>query len=339
MGLTPDPRFFETLASVSVADLAALTGGEVVRGHDRMIASVAPLGVAGASAIGFVSDRKFLGQLATTDAGCVIVPAGAVDSVAAGIAVIVSATPQAAWARASLALHRPLELTAAQPSEVCEDETVRIEPGVVLGQGARIGRGSRIGANTVIGPGVQIGRDCVIGTNASIAFALIGDRAKIFAGVRIGEAGFGAAGSSTGPVDIPQLGRVIVQDDVTIGANTCIDRGAFGDTVIGENTKIDNLVLIGHNCVIGRNCLIAGHAGISGSVTVGDGVMFGGKAGVGDHITIGTGARVAAGAGVLAEIPPGETWSGYPAKPIRQFLRETVWLSKQAGRKGARTDD
>jgi UDP-3-O-[3-hydroxymyristoyl] glucosamine N-acyltransferase len=127
-------------------------------------------------------------------------------------------------------------------------------------------------------------------------------------------------------VDIPQLGRVILQDGVTVGANTCIDRGAFDDTVIGENTKIDNLVMIAHNCVIGRNCLIAGHAGISGSVIVGDGVIFGGKAGIGDHITIGVGARVAAGAGV-------------PAKPIRQFLRETVWVSRQAGRKGARTDD
>ena len=214
-----------------------------------------------------------------------------------------------------------------------------IEPGAVIGQGARIGRGSRIGANTVIGPGVHIGRDCDIGPGVSIRFALIGDRVKVYAGARLGEAGFGAAGGATGPVDVPQLGRVIVQDGVTVGANTCIDRGAFDDTVIGENTKIDNLVMIAHNCVIGRNCLIAGNTGLSGSVIVGDGVMFGGKAGVGDHIRIGKGARVAAGAGVLADIPEGETWSGYPAKPIRQFLRETVWVSKQAARKGVRSND
>jgi UDP-3-O-[3-hydroxymyristoyl] glucosamine N-acyltransferase len=156
---------------------------------------------------------------------------------------------------------------------------------------------------------------------------------KLLAGARIGEAGFGAAGSKAGPVDIPQLGRVILQDGVTVGANSCIDRGAYGDTVIGENTKIDNLVMIGHNCVIGRNNLMAAHTGISGSVTSGDNCIFGGRAGVGDHITIGEGARVAAGGGVLADIPPGETWSGYPAKPIRQFLRETVWLSKQASQK------
>lgn len=339
MGMSPDARFFETLAPVSVDDLAALTGGEVVRGSGRMIARVAPLGSADGEAVGFLGDRKFLTALGTTAAGCVIVPKEAVDAVPAGASAIVSRTPQAAWAAAALALHRPIGLTGGALSEICEDDSVVVEPGVVLGQGARIGRGSRIGANTVIGPGVQIGRDCDIGPNVTVRFALIGDRVKIYAGARLGEAGFGAAGGATGVVDVPQLGRVIVQDNVTIGANTCVDRGAFDDTVIGENTKVDNLVMIAHNCVIGRNVLIAGQTGISGSVVVGDGVMFGGQAGVGDHFNIGEGARVAAGGGVLGDVPPGETWSGYPAKPIRQFLRETVWVSKQASRKGKRTDD
>ena len=337
MGVAPDPRFFETLSPLSVADLAALTGGEVVRDLGQTIRRVAPLSAAGQDAVGFLGDRKFIEAMKASAAGCVIVPAGAVEAVPASASVLVSPTPQAIWARASEALHRPLSLV--HTTDVAEDATVVLEPGVVVGQGARIGRGTRVGANSVIGPGVQIGRDCVIGPNVSIGFALIGDRVKLYAGVRIGEAGFGAAGGASGAVDVPQLGRVILQDGVTVGANTCIDRGAFDDTVIGENTKVDNLVMIGHNCVIGRNCLIAGHAGISGSVTVGDGVIFGGKAGIGDHIRIGEGARVAAGAGVLADIPAGETWSGYPAKPIRQFLRETVWVSRQAGRKGARTDD
>ena len=212
-----------------------------------------------------------------------------------------------------------------------------LEPGVVLGQGVRIGRGTRIGANTVIGPGVQIGRNATIGSNVTVGFSLIGDRVKIYAGARIGEAGFGAAGSKAGAVDIPQLGRVIIQDGVTIGANTCIDRGAYDDTVIGENTKIDNLCMIGHNCVLGRNVLMAAHSGLSGSVTVGDNVMFGGQAGVGDHITIGDGAAIAAGGGVLSDVPAGQVWSGYPAKPLRQFLRETIWVSKQvAHKKGAK---
>ena len=337
--MTPDPRFFDTLSPLSVVDLAALIGGEVVRDRGARIARVGPLASAGPDAVGFLGDRKFLPALRAASAGCVIVPRSAVEAAPAGASVIVSPTPHAAWALAAEALHRPTPFRAAALEDVAEDDSVEIEPGVVLGRGARIGRGSRIAANTVIGPGVQIGRDCVVGPNVSLRFAFVGDRVKIYAGARIGEAGFGAAWGAGGPIDVPQLGRVILQDGVTVGANTCIDRGAMDDTVIGENSKIDNLVMIGHNCIIGRNCLIAGHAGISGSVIVGDGVIFGGKAGIGDHIRIGEGARVAAGAGVLADIPAGETWSGYPAKPIRQFLRETVWVSKQAGRKGGRRDD
>lgn len=330
----PDTRFFETLPSLTVADLAERTGATVVRGGEVVISAVAPLGSADGSALAFMGDRRFADALATTKAGCVIVPEALIDAVPSGAAVLQSREGQAVWARASILLHRPRRIgPVSMASEACEDDTVILEPGVVVGPGARIGRGSRIGANTVIGAGVQIGRDCVIGANASIGFALIGDRVKVYAGARIGEAGFGAAGASTGPVDVPQLGRVILQDGVTIGANTCIDRGAYDDTVIGENSKIDNLCMIGHNCVVGRNVLMAAHTGLSGSVTVADNVMFGGKAGVGDHIAIGEGARVAAGAGVLANIPAGETWSGYPAKPIRQFLRETIWVSKQVGPK------
>jgi UDP-3-O-[3-hydroxymyristoyl] glucosamine N-acyltransferase len=330
----PDPRFFDSLPALSVAELAGRVGGEVLRGGDRQISAVAPLGSASASDVAYLGDRKFVAALAQTRAGCVILPVAAIESAPAGSALIVSDQPQAAWAHASLALHRPIVLTAADRDAAAEDDTVVFEPGVVVGPGARIGRGTRIGANSVIGPGVQIGRDCVIGNNVSVSFALIGDRVSLFAGVRIGEAGFGAARSKTGPVDVPQLGRVILQDGVTVGANSCIDRGAYDDTVIGENTKIDNLVMIAHNCVIGRNCLMAAFTGISGSCTIGDNVIFGGQAGVGDHIRIGAGARVAGGAGVLADIPAGETWSGYPAKPIRQSLREAVWLAKQTSPKG-----
>ena len=336
----PDPRFFQALEPLSVADIAARSGAEVVRGGEILIHRVAPLASAGAGDLAFLGDRKFVAALETTSADAVVVPADAVERVPAGTAVLLSRTPQAVWASASLMLHRALTLDSAiSPADAAEDASVVIEPGAVLGEGVRIGRGTRICANAVVGPGVQIGRNCVIGANASISFALIGDRVRIYAGARIGEAGFGAAGSATGPVDVPQLGRVIIQDGVTVGANTCIDRGAYADTVIGENTKIDNLVMIGHNCVIGRGCLMAAHTGLSGTVTVGDGVMFGGQAGVGDHINIGTGARVAGGAGVLKDIPAGETWSGYPAKPIRESLREAIWLAKQASGKSRRKTD
>lgn len=326
----PDPRFFASLPALSVAELAERIGGEVMRGGDRQVSAVAPLGSAGTGDVAFLGDRKFVAALGQTLAGCVILPAAAVEVAPPGAALIVSDEPQAAWARASMSLHRAIPLSEADRHEAAEDDTVVFEPGVVIGAGARIGRGTRIGANSVIGPGVQVGRDCVIGYNVSVGFALIGDRVSLMSGVRIGEAGFGAARSKSGPVDVPQLGRVILQDGVTVGANSCIDRGAYEDTVVGENTKIDNLVMIAHNCVIGRNCLLAAHTGISGSCIVGDNVIFGGKAGIGDHLKIGEGARVAGGAGVLADIPAGETWSGYPAKPIRQSLREAVWLAKQA---------
>ena len=334
MGRGPDARFFEALPALTVGELASRIGADVARGGDQTVSAVAPLATAGAGDVAFLGDRRFLPTLVDSGAGCIIVPASAVEAGPAGAAVIVSGEAQASWARASLLFHRPIPLDrAVAAAEVVEDDSVVLEPGVVLGAGARIGRGSRVGANTVVGPGVQIGRDCVIGANVSLGFALIGDRVRILSGARIGEPGFGAAGSRTGPIDIPQLGRVILQDGVSVGANTTIDRGAYDDTVIGENTKIDNLCMIGHNCVIGRNCLMAAQTGLSGSVTVGDGVMFGGKAGVGDHLSIGEGARVAAGAGVLQNVPAGETWSGYPAKPLRQFLREAIWLAKQASGK------
>ena len=161
-------------------------------------------------------------------------------------------------------------------------------------------------------------------------FALLGDRVRVLSGAVIGEAGFGVAAGSGATVDVPQLGRVILQDDVSVGAGTCIDRGAWEDTVVGEGTKIDNLVQIAHNVRLGRKCLLAGHVGISGSVVVGDGAVFGGRAGVADHLTIGAGARVLAAAGVMKDIPAGETWVGAPARPVRQFMRETAWLTREA---------
>lgn len=336
----PDPRFFQSLPPLTAGEIGRRLGIEVTGDADRLLDGVAPLDRAGPGQLAFAGDRKYGATLGVTAAGAVIVSPALAEAAPPTAVVLVSRQAQADWAAAAHRLVQPLAMDAVEPRETaCEDETVVLEPGVVLGAGVRIGRGTRVGANTVLGPGVQIGRDCRIGPNVSVGFALIGDRVKLYAGCRIGEAGFGAAGSSAGAVDVPQLGRVILQDDVTVGANSCVDRGAFADTVIGENTKIDNLVMIGHNCMIGRNCLIAGQSGLSGSVTVGDGVMFGGQAGVGDHITIGPGANVAAGGGVLKDIPAGETWSGYPARPLRQFLRETVWLAKQASRKGTRTDD
>ena len=213
-------------------------------------------------------------------------------------------------------------------------ETSLIGENCVIGDGAAIGHHTQIGANCVIGPGVQIGANCRIGANVTITFALIGNEVCLLAGARIGESGFGLAASPSGLRNIPHFGRVILQDNVTIGANSCIDRGQLGDTIIGEGSKIDNLCHIGHNSQIGRQVVMAAFAGISGSVRIGDNVRLGGRVGLIDHLTVGKDAQIAAGSAVLNHVPAGETWAGMPAKPIRTWQRELVWLKRQAGRVG-----
>jgi UDP-3-O-[3-hydroxymyristoyl] glucosamine N-acyltransferase len=339
----PDPRFYEARPAAFLGELAALVGAKLSdpEAAGRLIEGVASLGAATVRDIVFCADRRHAGDLAATAAGACFVTEAQASAAPPSCAVLVTPLPQAAYAAAADRLFRPWTLARGaplvDPSAVLEDE-VTLSPGVVVGPRARIGRGTTVGAGAFIGPGVAMGRDCVIGPRAVVGFSLLGDRVRIHAGAIIGEPGFGAAAGPRGVVDIPQLGRVILQDGVTVGANSCIDRGAFDDTVIGENTKIDNLVQIGHNVIIGRNCLLAAHTGISGSTVIGDGCMLGGRVGIADHVTVGPGARIAAAAGVMKDIPAGESWGGFPARTMMRWMRETATLSRLAKREGARRD-
>ena len=331
----PDARFFENLGPVTLAELAALVGAELAGDGAGVIEMVAPLDRAEANAVSFFADRRYRADLASTKAGACFVRAANAEIAPGGCARLVTAEPELAYAKAAARLHRPRLSVGAEfvhPTAALEEGVV-LAPGVVIGPGARIGAGTQIGANSAVGAGVAIGRDCVIGANVTIGFALIGDRVRIYAGAVIGEAGFGVAGSREGAVDMPQLGRVLLQDGVTVGANTCIDRGVWEDTVVGENTKIDNQVQVGHNVHLGRSCVLCGHVGLSGSTIVGDGARFGAKAGVSDHVTIGAGAQVIAASGVMRDIPAGETWGGAPAVPARQFWRQVAWLSRMGSRR------
>jgi UDP-3-O-[3-hydroxymyristoyl] glucosamine N-acyltransferase len=334
----PDPRFFEDLGPVTLIELAAVAGAALGRAEDgeRRVSAVAPLVRAGPSDLGFFADRRYLDDLKATRAGACFAAPDFAEAAPRGCAVLVTREPQAAYAAAASRLHRPRRADARDPlihPQAVIEDGVSLAPGVTIGAGAHVGRGTSIGAYSVVGPGVAIGRGCSIGSHVTLGFALLGDRVTILSGAVIGEPGFGVTVGQGRTVDIPQLGRVIIQDNVSIGACSCIDRGAWDDTVIGENTKIDNLVQVAHNVRLGRNCLLAAHTGIAGSVTAGDGVQFGGRSGIADHVKIGDRARVAAAAGVMKDIAPGEMVSGSPAKPVRQHMREVAWLGKMAQRR------
>ena len=334
----PDPRFFDALGPVSLGALAELTGAALeAAAAETPIEAAAILAQADAAAVSFFSDRKLADAAAATAAGACFVAERDKGRLPPGCAALVTPMAHGAWAMAAGRLHRAKRLDPADPLRhpgAQIEEGASIGHGVVIGAGVQIGAGTEIGPHAVIGPGVAVGRGCRIGAGAVVGCALIGDGVVIGPGVVIGEPGFGLAGGPKGLIDVPQLGRVIIQDNVSLGPQTCVDRGAYDDTVIGENTKIDNLVQIAHNVVIGRNCMIAGHCGLSGSVVVGDGVQMGGRVGLADHVTIGAGARLAASAGVMRDIPAGETWCGIPAVPYKQFFREVAWLQKSAARRG-----
>jgi UDP-3-O-[3-hydroxymyristoyl] glucosamine N-acyltransferase len=272
---------------------------------------------------------------------CLVSPAVVEKMDKANGVVALAANPRQSFAVLSAALHKPRELNAAggiaAPKKI--HQSARVHATAIVADGVEIGEGVEIGPYALIGPGVVIGAQSAIAERASVWCAIIGSKVRIAAGTSIGGQGFGFAVGPAGLSRIPQLGRVVLGDHVEIGANCCIDRGSLGDTSIGAGTKIDNLVQIGHNARLGQNCILAAQVGISGSTVLGEGVQCGGQAGIADHLTIGDGARIAAKAGVIGDIPAGEVWAGYPARPRMIWLREAAAMARAARRKKKASDN
>jgi UDP-3-O-[3-hydroxymyristoyl] glucosamine N-acyltransferase len=342
-----DPRFFENRGPFTLAQIGEAIGGAVPPGADgaKSVSDLADLaGASPAHLTFFTGSRKLRDVFAASGAGVCLIPLGATSQAQKiappGMTLVESASVQAAFAAVARLFYpdysQPVwpQTSAIAPNAVL-GKNVQAAPGVVIGPGAEIGDGTRLAPGVVIGPGVAIGRSCEIGANATISHAYIGDRVVILPGAHIGQPGFGFTPSGGGFIKMPQLGRVIIQDDCEIGSSTTIDRGALGDTVIGEGSKIDNLVQIAHNCQIGRHCIIAGQAGLAGSVVLEDGVILAGQVGLGDHTRIGAGARMGARSGTGSSIflPGGVDYGGAPAKPVREWAREIHAVTRLAKRR------
>lgn len=329
-----DPRFYKVTTGLSYKALASISGLDPRDFPDKDVTGISSFEAAKTGEMCFVETVATLSSDPRTwrHAVCLISESlGAkVKDINSFLAV---SDPRKTFFQLAAHLYLPRLFDAA-------DGTSQIHPSASLGPGSQIASGvaigprTQIGANSVIGPGVQIGSDCHIGAGTSIFFTLVGNNVQILSGARLGESGFGLISSRTELSDLPHFGRVILQDNVTIGANSCVDRGLLEDTLIGEGTKIDNLCHIGHNTHIGRYVVMAAFGGISGSARIGDGVKMGGRVGLIDHLVIGKEAQIGAGSAVFENIPAGEVWAGAPAKPIRTWQRELIWLKRAASRTG-----
>lgn len=340
------PGFFERAGPFPLHVLATRMGLEVGSGSDglRPIEDVKTLSEAGPVDLSFADNRKYASELAATKAGACVIAGGLSEGSPAHTVALVSPAPYRSFVLAMQIFYpdslKPKSAEIARGARGGDmihptaeiDESVTIEPGAIVGPEARIGAGTTIAAGAVVGYRCVIGRDGYVGPTATVMHAIIGDRVIIHAGARIGQDGFGYSMGSKGHLKIPQIGRVVIHDDVEIGASTCIDRGALKDTVIGEGTKIDNLVQVAHNVVFGKHCVIAGQSGFGGSAVLEDFVVLGAQAGVKDHVRIGRGSQLAAKAGVVGDLAPGSIVSGFPARPFKDWAREVAVVKRMAAR-------
>ncbi|HEV7267324.1 MAG TPA: UDP-3-O-(3-hydroxymyristoyl)glucosamine N-acyltransferase [Falsiroseomonas sp.] len=342
--MAADPRFHPAAASpLTLAEAAGTALGEL-RGGDpaTRITGVGPLAGAAEAEISFLDNRRYAGQLGATRAAAVVLAAEFAERLPAGVAAIITDQPYLGFARIAARLYPvPPPRPGIHPSAVVDPSAqlgagCEVGPLAVIGAGAEIGPGCAIGPHAVLGEGLVLGEGCRIGAHASLSHCLVGRRVVVHPGARIGQEGFGFAVTPEGRFEtVPQLGRVILEDFVEVGANACVDRGSQGDTVLGAGTRLDNLVQIGHNVRTGRGCVIVAQVGISGSATLGDGVQMGGQSGLTGHMSLGDRVRVGAQAGVMNDVPAGTDVVGSPAWPAKDTLRAMAAL-RRLGQKPAR---
>jgi UDP-3-O-[3-hydroxymyristoyl] glucosamine N-acyltransferase len=320
---------------LTAAAIAEVVGGRVIGDGSIAVSGIAPLDRASTRDLSFLGAAKYATMFASSSAGVVLITPELAEAPGQAIARIVVDKPQESLLSLLPKFHRVVPAvrgvhqTAVIGVGAAFGSDVSIGPYAVVGDGARLGDSVVIGAHTVVGAGVRVGDACHLYPSVTVySGSVIGNRVTIHSGARIGSDGFGYVQRDGQHLKIPHVGRCILEDDVEIGANTTIDRGSIDDTVVGAGTKVDNLVQIAHNVRIGRLCLIMAQVGIAGSVRVEDGAMLLGQVGVSGHHTVGKGARLAAQAGVFGDIPAGETWSGYPARPHKEALRAQAALFK-----------
>ena len=321
--------------ALTAAAIAGLVNGRLVGDPSTLVDGVGPLDRATSTQLSFLGVAKYAPMLAASAAGVILVSPELAETPGSVRSRVVVDKPQEALLSLLPRFHRVAEAprgvhaTAVIGTGVRLGRDVSIGPYAIIGDAVEIGDQAIIGAHCVVGSGVWIGQRAQLYPSVTIySGSRLGDRVIVHSGARIGSDGFGYVQRDGQHLKIPHVGRCVLEDDVEIGANTTIDRGSIDDTVIGAGTKVDNLVQIGHNVRIGRLCLIMAQVGIAGSVRVEDGAMLLGQVGVSGHHTIGRGARLAAQAGVFGDIPAGETWSGYPARPHKEALRAQAALFK-----------
>ncbi len=335
-----DPRFFTVAGPFPLSTLARISDGELGPGADpaQLVYDVAPLEAAGPNEISFLDNRKYLTTFFASRAGACVVPPELARRAPPEMALLLTKEPYRGYALIAQAFHpNPTPSGVVDPRAVIDPSArlgagTEVVAGAFIGPRVEIGKRCLIDANAVIGLGVVLGDDCIVGAHVSLSHCRIGNRVVIYPGARLGQDGFGFAISRKGFTSVPQLGRVIVGDDVEIGANTTIDRGAGPDTVIGNGCRIDNLVQIGHNVQLGQGCVVVAQVGISGSTRVGDSVMIGGQAGLTGHLCIGSRARIGAQAGVIRDVAANTTVMGTPALKSRDYWRHIVVLKQMVRR-------